>query len=185
MAKKDNEAKAIEDLGIIFGEEVGQTTEEKYDLPEYKEELANLYPDDLYTGKPVLCEPFSFTFKDKTTGKETTKYQTCLWLIDKEEDEYLEIKINLKQEGLVQENIYPQSKLYPLLKGVFEMKYGTSKIFQGEHGRDKMIEKINLQTVMDLCEEFDEMTIKVVEKLMNNNPYNTYVVVEKPKEEVE
>lgn len=184
MSKQTN-AKTIEELGIVFGEEVGQTVEEKFELPTYKVGLADLYPDDLYTGKPVLCEPFSFKFKDKTTGEETTKYQTCLWLVDKEDDEYLEIRINLRQDGLIQENIHPSSKLYPLLKGVIEMKYGASQLFQGENGRDKVIEKINLQTVIDLCEEFDEMTIKVVEKLMNNNPYNSYIIVENPTKEDE
>lgn len=185
MAKqtKQNNAKAVEELGIVFGEEVGQTVDEKFELPNYKVILSELDPDDLYTGKPVLCEPFAFKFTDKTTGEEITKYQTRLWLMDKEDDEYLEIRINLGKEGLIQENIFPQSKLYPLLKGVIEMKYGASQLFQGENGRDKVIEKINLQTVIDLCEKFDKMTIKVVEKTVNNNPYNSFIVVQTPENE--
>lgn len=171
MAK--NDIKAIEEMGIEFGEEIGQSNEDLFDLPNYKVELSDLDDGDTYTGKPILCEPNSFTFKDKVTGEEQTRHQTALYLVDREGDEYLEIKINLKQEGLIQEKVYPSSKLYPLLKGCAEMKYGAGVLFDEK----KVIKKINLKTIIGYCEEFPVMTIKVVEKTGKFN-YNTFVVIE-------
>lgn len=173
MAKKNNEVKAIEELGLVFGEELEQTNEEKFDLPSYKVELKDLDNDDIYTGKPILCPPSTFTFTDKTTGKKETRHNCCLWLVDKDEDEYLEIVINLKNEGMIQENIYPQSKLYPLLKGVMNMKYGVGSDLFDEK---KVIDKVNLETVIKWCEEFPKMSIRVEEKT-GKFIYNTFHVI--------
>lgn len=68
---------------------------------------------DEYEGKPLLLPVEKVQFDD-----EQVRYRARLLLIDDEEEEYLQINLNVKQDSNIQTNVHNLSSLYSLIGGI-------------------------------------------------------------------
>ena len=76
--------------------------------------LNELEDGDEYDGKPLLLPVEKVQFDEE----EAPRYRARLLLIDTENEEYLQINLNLKQEGDIQTNVHNASSLYALIGGI-------------------------------------------------------------------
>ena len=84
--------------------------------------LKQLPVDEVFAGKPYLGQIETINWEDKETGEKNTNYQIKLIVIDDASKEAYTIPINLKNTEIIQENLYPASKLYALQMGLMELK---------------------------------------------------------------
>jgi hypothetical protein len=84
--------------------------------------LKQLPQDEIFAGKPYLGQIETIEWEDKETGEKKTNYQIKLVVIDDASKEAYTIPMNLKNTEVIQENLYPASKLYALQMGLMELK---------------------------------------------------------------
>lgn len=143
--------------------------EEESPLLEYnKLDISQLEEDDYYSGKPELSQVETYTYDND--GKEETKHRIHLFLIDEEEEEYLDIRINLKKPDDIQERIHHKSKLYALCCGLMELEN------PGVTQNMNMIKKVDINEFREFINNLSEMTIRVKTEYGNNFTYNTFIV---------
>lgn len=88
----------------------------------WERNLKQLPQDEVFIGKPYLGQIETIEWEDKESGEKKTSFQIKLFVIDDESKEAYVIPINLKNTNVVQENLYPASKLYALQMGLMELK---------------------------------------------------------------
>ena len=143
--------------------------EEESPLLEYnKLDISQLEEDDYYSGKPELSQVETYTYDND--GKEETKHRLHLFLIDEEEEEYLDIRINLKKPDDIQERIHHKSKLYALCCGLMELEN------PGVTQDMNIIKKVDINEFREFINNLSEMTIRVKTEYGNNFTYNTFIV---------
>lgn len=171
----------LEELGIKVGKPVKQ--ERTFELPSFRKKLSDMNDcadGDVFEGQPLLTKPRKSVYEDDETGEKSVRYFCMFYLADFLEDEYLEIRIPLKSDDDVQKNVFPNSKLFPLVKGVLQTLYPDEQLLDEDYALDEC----RLSSIRKMVSDIDKMAIKV--KLItgtNGFPdYNSYVVI-KPEEE--
>lgn len=143
---------------------------DEFDFLDYEKiNLSELDGDDEFNGKPYLTEVQSYNYDDD--GVEKTNHCVHLYIVDDDAEEYLDIRINLKKEGDIQEKVHKLSKLYAFATGVMELENPGST-----RGMNQ-IRTINLNEFRKFTNELNEMIIKVVTKSSKTMTYNSFKVV--------
>ena len=88
----------------------------------WERSLKQLPQDEIFVGKPYLGKIETIKWEDKETGEKKVSYQIKLVAVDDESKEAYTIPMNLTNTEVVQENLYPASKLYALQMGLMELK---------------------------------------------------------------
>ena len=126
--------------------------------------LSELEDGDEYEGKPLLLPVESIQFDDE----EQPKYRARLLLIDDEAEEYLQINLNLKKAGEIQENVHNASSLYALIGGIQNLSNPQwTTMFN-------RITRVNLEEWRTFIDSKDSMNIVVVEKDGSKFSYNSF-----------
>lgn len=145
--------------------------EEESPLIEYNRlDINKLEDGDYYSGKPELSNVETYTYDND--GKEVTKHRIHLILIDEEEEEYLDIRINLKKPEEIQKRIHHKSKLYSLCCGLMELEN------PGVTQDNNIIKKVDLGEFREFINDLSEMTIRVKTEFSKDFTYNTFVVTQ-------
>ena len=130
--------------------------------------LNELEDGDEYEGKPLLLPVEKVQFDEE----EAPKYRARLLLIDKENEEYLQINLNLKQDGDIQTNVHNASSLYALIGGIQNLNNPQwTQMFN-------RIKKINLEQWRDYIDTKQSMNVKVIEKTGSNFTYNSFRITQ-------
>ena len=130
--------------------------------------LNELEDGDEYEGKPLLLPVEKVQFDEE----EAPKYRARLLLIDKENEEYLQINLNLKQDGDIQTNVHNASSLYALIGGIQNLNNPQwTQMFN-------RIKKINLEQWRDYLDTKNSMNVKVIEKTGSNFTYNSFRITQ-------
>ena len=133
----------------------------------YQRVRLNEYEDgDEYEGKPILLPVESVKFDEE----EEPRYRARLLLIDDEEEEYLEIKLNVKQKGDIQTNVHNASSLYALIGGIQNL---SNPQWTSMFNRIKKVDLSEWETYINSKES---MTVEIVEKSGSNFTYNSFRV---------
>lgn len=131
--------------------------------------LNELYEDDIFAGKPILQEVEKVQFDPE----EPPKYRARLLLVNEEDKEYLQINLNLKKDGDIQENVHEKSTLYALVGGIMNIR--TEGAWTTQYNR---IRKVDLSEFRDYFEkEVNELVIQVKTIEANDFAYNSFKVV--------
>lgn len=133
--------------------------------------LSETYDGDYLQGKPYLSDITEYEYEDKDTGEKGKNISVRLVLIDEDDEEAYEIKINLKSADVIQTNVHKSSKLYALVVGLINMK--NDGAFQNYNH----LKKVNLDYIRKAVNDIEDMTLKVVEVDNNKFSYNTFVIV--------
>lgn len=154
------------DVPTVVGEYVQQdNTAEWYNF--LRVNLNDLEDQDFYEGKPILLPVEKVQF-DVT---QDPKYRSRLLLVDADSEEYLQININLKEPGEIQNNVHNASALYALVGGIQDLHVPR---WTDEYNR---IKRVDLEEWQEYLDTKDNMRIKVVEKQGNGFNYNSFKVM--------
>ena len=114
--------------------------------------------------QPLLLPVESVVFDEE----EGPKYRSRLLLIDEEFEEYLEININLKENGDVQTNVHNASSLYALIGGIQNLSNPQwTTMFN-------RIKKVDLSEWETYINSKETMTVEIKEKSGSNFTYNSF-----------
>ena len=148
-------------------------------------QLREMYPDDDYTGKPIISDIYKVEFKNKDAGKTTVNYKIDLILKDdtyEDEKEAYIFTCNLKEDNIdfdksIVKDVYNTSGLYALAMGLAELKAkGISKSFNH-------LDVVGIKKLQKDVSQYESMTVNVVEKKMvdkntkEENYYNSFKIV--------
>ena len=123
---------------------------------------------DEYEGKPLLLPVESVVFDEE----EGPRYRSRLLLIDEEFEEYLEININLKENGDVQTNVHNASSLYALIGGIQNLSNPQwTTMFN-------RIKKVDLSEWETYINNKESMTVEIVTKSGSNFTYNSFRITD-------
>ena len=128
--------------------------EEIVEIPDgyEKAELKDFEDGTLITGRPEMSSVTSFTFDDD--GEEKTVNRFKLYLFQDDNQLYIEININLKNDGDNHKNIRKGSVLFDFLKIIIELEN------TGSVGKSNIIRNVNLAEYRELVNRIREMTIQ-------------------------
>ena len=153
----------------LIGEYVEE--QEREDFWDYnRKTLTDIGADEYYMGKPKLSEVQEVTFDND--GAEEKRNRCQLYLIDEEEEEFLQININLKAPGDIQKGVHHKSSLYKLIGGIME------QIQPGWTQEHNMIVQTNLAEFRRYINDLDSMTVFIQEEQGTNFEYLTFKVTE-------
>lgn len=132
--------------------------EEIVDIPDgyEKAELKDFEDGTLITGRPEMSSVTSYTFDDD--GEEVTINRFKLFIFKDDEQLYVEINVNLKNDGDIHKNIRKGSVLFDFLTSVLELEN------PGSVGKSNIIRNVNLAEYREFVNRLTEMTIQVKEK---------------------
>ena len=132
--------------------------EEIVDIPEgyEKAELKDFQDGTLITGRPEMASVTSFTFDDD--GEEKTVNRFKLFIFKDDEKLYVEININLKNDGDIHKNVRKGSVLFDFITSILELENA------GSVGKSNIIRNVNLAEYREFVNRLGEMTIQVKEK---------------------
>lgn len=132
--------------------------EEIVDIPEgyEKAELKNFDDGTLITGRPEMSSVTSFTFDDD--GEEKTINRFKLFIFKDDEQLYVEININLKNDGDIHKNVRKGSVLFDFITSILELENA------GSVGKSNILRNVNLSEYREFVNRLTEMTIQVKEK---------------------
>ena len=120
---------------------------------------------DEYEGKPLLLPVEKVQFDD-----EQVRYRARLLLIDDEEEEYLQINLNVKQDSNIQTNVHNLSSLYALIGGIQNLNNpGWTKKYN-------RIKKVDLTEWEEYINSKESMTVEIIAKSGSNFTYNSFRV---------
>ena len=126
--------------------------------------LNELEDGDEYEGKPLLLPVESVQFDEE----ESPKYRARLLLIDDSAEEYLQINLNLKQNGETQVNVHNASSLYALIGGIQNLSNPQwTTLFN-------RIKRVNLEEWRTYIDSKENMSVTIVEKQGSNFSYNSF-----------
>lgn len=172
MARRTNndEIETVEEVQKTFfpGCELEQVDEFEF-LDYDRINLSDLDSDDEFDGKPYLTEVQSYNYDDD--GTEKTNHCVHLYIVDDDAEEYLDIKINLKKDGDIQEKVHKLSKLYAFATGIMELENPDSTKGMNQ------IRRIDLGEFHKFTNDLNKMVIKVITKSSKTMTYNTFKVL--------
>jgi len=132
--------------------------EEIVEIPEgyEKAELRDFEDGTLITGRPEMSSVTSYTFDDD--GEEKTVNRFKLFIFKDDEKVYVEINVNLKNDGDLHKNIRKGSVLFDFITSILELENA------GSVGRSNILRNVNLAEYREFVNRLGEMTIQVKEK---------------------
>jgi len=132
--------------------------EEIVEIPEgyEKAELRDFEDGTLITGRPEMSSVTSYTFDDD--GEEKTVKRFKLFIFKDDEKIYIEINVNLKNDGDLHKNIRKGSVLFDFITSILELENA------GSVGRSNILRNVNLAEYREFVNRLGEMTIQVKEK---------------------
>ena len=132
--------------------------EEIVEIPEgyEKAELKDFEDGTLITGRPEMASVTSYTFDDD--GEEKTVNRFKLFIFKDDEKVYVEINVNLKNDGDIHKNIRKGSVLFDFITSILELENA------GTVGRSNILRNVNLAEYREFVNRLTEMTIQVKEK---------------------
>lgn len=132
--------------------------EEIVEIPEgyEKAELRDFEDGTLITGRPEMSSVTLYTFDDD--GEEKTINRFKLFIFQDDDKLYVEINVNLKNDGDIHKNIIKGSVLFDFITSVLELENA------GSVGKSNIIRNINLREYREFTNRLSEMTIEVKEK---------------------
>lgn len=156
-------------LPSVEAEFVEETNAEQDEWYSYtRHHLKEFEDGDVYEGKPLLLPVETVVFDEE----EGPKYRSRLLLIDEEFEEYLEININLKENGDVQTNVHNASSLYALIGGIQNL---SNPQWTTLYNR---IKKVDLSEWEEYINKKESMTVEIVEKSGSNFTYNSFRITD-------
>ena len=113
--------------------------EEIVEIPEgyEKAELKDFEDGKLLRGRPEMSSVTSYTFDDD--GEEKTVNRFKLYLFQDADQLYIEINVNLKNDGDIHKNIRKRSVLFDYITSILELENA------GSVGKSNIIINVNLK----------------------------------------
>ena len=132
--------------------------EEIVEIPEgyEKAELKDFEDGTLITGRPQMSSVTSYTFD--YDGEEKTVNRFKLFSFKDDEQLYVEINVNLKNDGDLHKNIRKGSVLFDFLTSILELENA------GSVGKSNVVRNVDLAEYREFVNRLSEMTIQVKEK---------------------
>lgn len=132
--------------------------EEIVEIPEgyEKAELKDFEDGTLITGRPQMSSVTSYTFD--YDGEEKTVNRFKLFIFKDDEQLYVEINVNLKNDGDLHKNIRKGSVLFDFLTSILELENA------GSVGKSNVVRNVDLAEYREFVNRLSEMTIEVKEK---------------------
>jgi len=132
--------------------------EEIVEIPDgyEKAELKDFQDGTLITGRPEMSSVTSYTFDDD--GEEKTVNRFKLFIFKDDEKIYVEINVNLKNDGDIHKNIRKGSVLFDFITSILELEN------PGSVGKSNILRNVNLAEYREFVNRLGEMTIQVKEK---------------------
>ena len=132
--------------------------EEIVEIPDgyEKAELKDFEDGKLLTGRPEMSSVTSYTFDDN--GEEKTVNRFKLYIFQDDDQLYIEINVNLKNDGDIHKNIRKGSVLFDFITSILELEN------TGSVGKSNIIRNVNLAEYREFVNRLGEMTIKVKKK---------------------
>ena len=143
--------------------------EEIVEIPEgyEKAELKDFEDGTLITGRPEMASVTSYTFDDD--GEEKTVNRFKLFIFKDDEKLYVEINVNLKNDGDIHKNIRKGSVLFDFITSILELEN------PGSVGKSNILKNVNLAEYREFVNRLGEMTIQVKEKF-GSYVYYSFIV---------
>lgn len=132
--------------------------EEIVDIPDgyEKAELKDFEDGTLITGRPEMASVTSFTFDDD--GEEKTVNRFKLYIFQDADQLYVEINVNLKNDGDIHKNVRKGSVLFDFLTSILELENA------GSVGKSNILRNVDLSEYREFVNRLTEMTIQVKER---------------------
>ena len=132
--------------------------EEIVDIPDgyEKAELKDFEDGTLITGRPEMASVSSFTFDDD--GEEKTVNRFKLYIFQDADQLYVEINVNLKNDGDIHKNVRKGSVLFDFLTSILELENA------GSVGKSNILRNVDLSEYREFINRLSEMTIQVKER---------------------
>ena len=132
--------------------------EEIVEIPEgyEKAELKDFEDGTLITGRPEMASVSSFTFDDD--GEEKTVNRFKLYIFQDANQLYVEINVNLKNDGDIHKNVRKGSVLFDFLTSILELENA------GSVGKSNILRNVDLSEYREFVNRLSEMTIQVKER---------------------
>ena len=132
--------------------------EEIVEIPDgyEKAEQKDFQDGTLITGRPEMSSVTSYTFDDD--GEEKTVNRFKLFIFKDDEKIYVEINVNLKNDGDIHKNIRKGSVLFDFITSILELEN------PGSVGKSNILRNVNLAEYREFVNRLGEMTIQVKEK---------------------
>lgn len=143
--------------------------EEIVEIPEGYEraELKDFEHDKLLRGRPEMSSVTSYTFDDD--GEEKTVNRFKLYLFQDADQLYIEINVNLKNDGDIHKNIRKGSVLFDFITSILELENS------GSVGKSNILRNVDLKQYREFVNNLEEMTIQVKEKT-GSYTYYSFIV---------
>ena len=132
--------------------------EEIVDIPDgyEKAELKDFEDGTLIIGRPEMASVSSFTFDDD--GEEKTVNRFKLYIFQDADQLYVEINVNLKNDGDIHKNVRKGSVLFDFLTSILELENA------GSVGKSNILRNVDLSEYREFVNRLSEMTIQVKER---------------------
>ncbi len=132
--------------------------EEIVEIPDgyEKAELKDFEDGKLLTGRPEMSSVTSYTFDDDSEEKTVNRFK--LYIFQDDDQLYIEINVNLKNDGDIHKNIRKGSVLFDFITSILELEN------TGSVGKSNIIRNVNLAEYREFVNRLGEMTIQVKEK---------------------
>ena len=132
--------------------------EEIVEIPDgyEKAELKDFEDGKLLTGRPEMSSVTSYTFDDDVEEKTVNRFK--LFIFQDDDQLYIEININLKNDGDIHKNVRKGSVLFDFITSILELENA------GSVGKSNIIRNVNLAEYREFVNRLGEMTIQVKEK---------------------
>ena len=132
--------------------------EEIVEIPDgyEKAELKDFEDGTLITGRPEMASVSSFTFDDD--GEEKTVNRFKLYIFQDADQLYVEINVNLKNDGDIHKNVRKGSVLFDFLTSILELEN------TGSVGKSNILRNVDLSEYREFVNRLSEMTIQVKER---------------------
>lgn len=132
--------------------------EEIVEIPDgyEKAELRDFEDGTLITGRPEMSSVTSYTFDDD--GEEKTVNRFKLYIFQDADQLYVEINVNLKNDGDIHKNVRKGSVLFDFLTSILELENA------GSVGKSNILRNVNLSEYREFVNRLSEMTIQVKER---------------------
>ena len=132
--------------------------EEIVEIPDgyEKAELKDFEDGTLITGRPEMASVTSFTFDDD--GEEKTVNRFKLYIFQDADQLYVEINVNLKNDGDIHKNVRKGSVLFDFLTSILELENA------GSVGKSNILRNVDLSEYREFVNRLTEMTIQVKER---------------------
>ena len=143
--------------------------EEIVEIPEgyEKAELKDFEDGKLLRSRPEMSSVTSYTFDEKKKKKTVNRFK--LYIFQDEDQLYIEINVNLKNDGDIHKNIRKGSVLFDFITSILELEN------TGSVGKSNVIRNVNLKEYRDFVNNLGEMTIQVKEK-SGSYTYYSFIV---------